>query len=326
MAWALRGSSTTVAKTRIGAHARMMRELPGTPKWRPAGLQGDDNVMSVNIRFESIKPRIGSIVHVDRASLFDDAVGQHCREMLEQRTVLVFPRLNLTNDEQLAFTDLLGSRLNLTSDAVSDDARAEDVYKVTLDKGVNRQPEYVLGTFFWHMDGLTVDTPPPKATLLSARKVSAKGGQTEFASTYAAYETLSDSEKAELEGLRAVHSVRASLRPVADVLPEEEQKKLEIGVIKEHPIVWSRKNGRKSLVIGSSAGTVVGMPVAHGRALLTRLVEWAAQPDFSYRHPWQEGDFVVWDNCGALHRVVPYAEDSGRMMHRTSIAGTESVS
>ena len=281
--------------------------------------------MSVNIQFESIKPRIGSIVHVDRAELFEDEVGRRCREMLEQRTVLVFPRLNLTNAEQLAITDLIGSRLNLTSDAVSDDAKAEDVYKVTLDKAVNRQPEYVLGTFFWHMDGLTVDMPPPKATLLSARKVSAKGAQTEFASTCAAYENLPDSEKAELVSLRAVHSVRASLRPVAEVLPEEEQNKLAIGVVKEHPIVWSRRNGRKSLVIGSSADQVVGLPVAHGRALLTRLVEWAAQPDFSYRHQWEEGDFVVWDNCGALHRVIPYAEDSGRMMHRTSIACTESV-
>jgi alpha-ketoglutarate-dependent taurine dioxygenase len=291
----------------------------------PQKIVGGGDVMSVNVRFEPIKPLIGSIVHVDRADLLDDEVGQRCREMLGQRTVLVFSRLNLTDAEQLAFTDLLGSRMNLTSDAVSDDAKAEDVYKVTLDRSVNRQPEYVLGTFFWHMDGITVDTPPPAATLLSARKVSGKGGQTEFASTFAAYEHLSGDEKAELEGLRAVHSVRSSLRPVADVLPEEEQRKLEIGVVKEHPIVWTRRNGRKSLVIGSSADRVVGLPVAHGRALLTRLVEWAAQPDFSYRHQWQQGDFVIWDNCGALHRVVPYSEESGRMMHRTSIAGTESV-
>jgi alpha-ketoglutarate-dependent taurine dioxygenase len=67
------------------------------------------------------------------------------------------------------------------------------------------------------------------------------------------------------------------------------------------------------------------MPVAHGRALLTRLVEWAAQPDFTYRHHWQEGDLVIWDNPGALHRVVPYTADSGRTMHRTSIAGNDPV-
>jgi alpha-ketoglutarate-dependent taurine dioxygenase len=65
------------------------------------------------------------------------------------------------------------------------------------------------------------------------------------------------------------------------------------------------------------------MSLPEGRALLVRLQEWAAQPAFSYRHPWKIGDFVIWDNCGCMHRVVPYDAKSGRMMHRTSIAGEE---
>jgi alpha-ketoglutarate-dependent taurine dioxygenase len=283
-------------------------------------------MMPVSLAFESIKPHIGSIVHVDREEMFTPEVGRRCREMLEERTVLVFPRANLTDAEQLAFTDLLGERVNLTSTAVTDKPASEDVYQVTLDKKINRQPEYVLGTFFWHMDGVTVDMPPPKATLLSARQVSAKGGETEFASTYAAYDHLPDEDKAMLEELRAVHSVSASLRPIADAIPEEDRERVtSIGLIKEHPIVWTRENGRKSLVIGTTADHVAGMSIPHGRALLSRLVEWAVQPDFSYRHPWQEGDFVIWDNTGAMHRVIPYDAESGRMMHRTSIAGSEAV-
>jgi alpha-ketoglutarate-dependent taurine dioxygenase len=74
-----------------------------------------------------------------------------------------------------------------------------------------------------------------------------------------------------------------------------------------------------------SADHVIGMPVPAGRALLARLVEWAAQPDFTYTHRWQEGDLVIWDNTGTLHRVRPYDSDSGRTMHRTTIAGTEAV-
>jgi alpha-ketoglutarate-dependent taurine dioxygenase len=279
----------------------------------------------VKLEFESIKTHIGAIVHVDRADMFDAEVGRRCRDMLEERTVLVFPRANLTDAEQLAFTDLLGSRVTLTSRAVSDNYKSDPVYRVTLDKAINRQPEYVLGTFFWHMDGVTMDMPPPRATLLSARKLAPKGGQTEFASTYAAYEHLPADEKAEFAEMRAVHSVWSSLRPIHDAIPEGDREKLSIGVIKEHPIVWTHGSGRKSLVIGSSADRVVGMSLPHGRALLTRLTEWAAQPDFSYRHDWQEGDFVIWDNTGALHRVIPYDADSGRMMHRTSIAGTEAV-
>jgi alpha-ketoglutarate-dependent taurine dioxygenase len=79
------------------------------------------------------------------------------------------------------------------------------------------------------------------------------------------------------------------------------------------------------MVIGTTADHVVGMDIAPGRALLIRLAEWAAQPEFSLRHKWQEGDFVIWDNTGAMHRAIPYERSTGRMMHRTSVAGTESI-
>ncbi|HUH76493.1 MAG TPA: TauD/TfdA family dioxygenase, partial [Devosia sp.] len=74
---------------------------------------------------------------------------------------------------------------------------------------------------------------------------------------------------------------------------------------------------------GSHADEVMGMSIPAGRSLLARLTESAAQPDFTYRHEWQEGDFVIWNNCGVMHRVVPYDADCGRTMHRTTIMGTE---
>ena len=278
------------------------------------------------VTFEDLKPAIGSIVHVDRAQLLTEATAQACREALEHRTVLVFPQAHLTDAEQLAFTDLMGARQNITSFATSEKPAEEDVYKVTLDRKLNRQPEYVLGTFFWHMDGITIDTPPAYATLLSCRKAAPLGGDTEFASTYAAYNGLPQAEKDALEGLKATHSVKASLRHILDAIPESDYDSVvNIGLVKQHPIVWTHDNGRKSMVIGTTADHVVDMPIAHGRALLIRLQEWAAQPDYSYRHHWQEGDFVVWNNTGAMHRVIPYDADSGRLMHRTSIAGHEVV-
>ena len=59
--------------------------------------------------------------------------------------------------------------------------------------------------------------------------------------------------------------------------------------------------------------------------IVSGLQEWAAQPAFSYRHEWQEGDLVIWDNYGLMHRVVPYDVDSGRMMHRTTLKREERV-
>ena len=279
------------------------------------------------IRFEDIKPKIGSrVLWDDRADLFTQDAADLIRAKVEERTVLVFPKVNLSDEEQLKITELMGERIRVTGRYNKQTVTNDDVYQVTLDEKINPQPEYVLGTFFWHMDGITVDMPPPFATLLSCRIAPDKGGETEFASTYAAWEGLPDEEKQEVAALRAVHSVKASLSHILDAIPEKHYDKVvNIGLIKEHPLVWTHESGRKSMVIGTTADHIVGQSIAAGRALLVRLQEWAAQPDFSLRHKWTEGDFVIWDNTGAMHRALPYAASTGRMMHRTSIAGTESV-
>lgn len=280
------------------------------------------------ITFEPLKAHIGAIAHVDRARLCDDAVVAACRDELERRGVLVFPKLGLTDAEQLAFTDKFGERVNFSKSVPGgQDADEEDVYKITLDKKINREPEYVLGTYFWHMDGVTIDQPLPKATLLSARKLSPSGGQTEFASTFAAYDGLTEAQKAEYESLQVIHRMEAGMLPMypLEIPAERMQRYRTMATHMVHPLVWTQPCGRKSLVIGKHADEVVGMPLAHGRALIARLIEWAAQPDCSYSHEWQEGDFVIWNNCGVMHRVVPYDGASGRTMHRTSIMGDQRI-
>jgi alpha-ketoglutarate-dependent taurine dioxygenase len=279
------------------------------------------------LRIEPIKPHIGGIVHIDKDRLLDDQSIGEIQRALENRGVLVFPRLNLTDAEQLALTDKLGTRLNYTRKAPGNGAADEkDVYKITLDKKINAQPEYVLGTFFWHIDGVTINQPLPKATLLSARRLSSSGGQTEFANTYAAFEHLPDEEKTALEKLQVVHKMETSLRPVFDQVGDADLARWRgMSEIMVHPLVWTHISGRKSLVIGTHADNVVGLPIAHGRSLLVRLQEWAAQPAFSYRHQWHEGDLAIWDNCGCMHRVVPYDESSGRTMHRTTLMGEERI-
>ena len=279
------------------------------------------------IHFENIKEYIGSRVSWDaRDDLFTPEAAAAIRGKVEERTVLVFPELHLSDEEQLRITELLGERIRVTGRYNQQTVADDDIYQVTLDEKINPQPEYVLGTFFWHMDGITVDMPPPFATMLSCRIAPDKGGETEFASTYAAYEGLPEDEKQALEGMKAVHSVKASLSHILDAIPEKHYDKVvNIGLIKEHPIVWTHESGRKSMVICTTADHVVGLGIPEGRALLIRLQEWAAQPAYSLRHKWKKGDFVIWDNTGAMHRAIPYDKSTGRMMHRTSVAGSEAV-
>lgn len=275
------------------------------------------------VRFEPIKPLVGSSVHVTKSDLCRPEVVTAIRDELEARGVLVFPQLDLSDDEQLAFTDAFGQRLDYTLGATS--GGKDDVYRVSLDKDNAFPPEFVLATWFWHMDGVTVDQPLPKATMLSARCLSAEGGQTEFANTFAAWEHLPAARQRKIADLQVIHRLSAAMRYV---IPYEETERMaRFGFLPPMvlPLVWRQSDGRRSLVLGTHADEVVGMSYAAGRSTLARLMEWSAQPDFTYSHDWQVGDFVVWNNCGVMHRVVPYAFESGRNMHRTSITGDQKL-
>jgi len=284
----------------------------------------------MSIEIKPIKTHIGATVRADPADLNKPEVIAAILEAVEERGVLVVPRINLTDEQQIAFTDSLGERVNFKNGALgaqhnsAKNGSGQGIYKVTLDP-VNQHPEYVFGTFFWHMDGMPVhDIAPPKATLLSARRLAPRGGQTQFASTAAAYEALPAEERASIDKLRVVHSIYAAVLPTLET-DEDYEKARRAEVRRERPLVWTQSSGRKSMIIGHTADRIVGWPVPEGRALLERLMEWSAQPDFVYSHEWQEGDLVIWNNSGVLHRVIPYGRDSGRMMHRTSLAGVEAI-
>ena len=155
--------------------------------------------------------------------------------------------------------------------------------------------------------------------------VAEEGGDTEFANTYAAYEALPEDEKAELDDVRVVHSFAAAQLHMTPEPSDKERAAWDRVPSKEHPLVWTRRNGRKSLLIGSTADRIVGLSDEESRALLERLLEWSTQPRFVLRHHWHPGDLVIWDNTGLLHRAIPYEQTSPRLMHRTTLVGEEAV-
>ena len=252
-------------------HHHVDHFAPGRRLQRDGGNQ-------VSVTIEPIKPFIGGIVHVDKAHLCDDETVEACRAALEDRGVLVFPQAHLTNAEQLAFTDKFGQRVKFTGTVPGGENTSDEddeLYKITLDKEFNAEPEYVLGTWFWHIDGVTIDQPLPKATLLSARKLSPSGGQTEFASTLAAWDQLPEAEKAAIADLKVIHRMEASMRPMYIEMPEERLNRYRtMSSVMLHPLVWTQSSGRKSLVLGTHADEVVGMSLPEGRSLLARLTEW----------------------------------------------------
>ncbi|MCX4090807.1 TauD/TfdA dioxygenase family protein [Nocardia sp. alder85J] len=256
------------------------------------------------------------------AALVDPGVAAECAAALELRGVVIYRDAHLDDDQLVAFSRLLGTVVPLP---LGGEPRHPEIQKVTRDAAQSKLAAYREGTFFWHIDGTTAAIPD-KATLLTARQIAADDtGDTEFANTYAAYEALPPQEQAALADLRVVHSFAASQLLVYPNPSPRERAAWDRNPAREHPLVWTRGSGRRSLLLGATADEVVGRSRPEGRALLDRLLDWATQPRFVLRHRWRVGDLVVWDNTGLLHRARPYGEHSARLMHRTSLAGEEAV-
>jgi alpha-ketoglutarate-dependent sulfate ester dioxygenase len=253
----------------------------------------------------------------------DDSVGEAILDALEDNGVLVFRGLRLDPRAQVVFCGRLGE-VDHSSDGHHPVA---GIYPITLDTSKNSSAAYLKATFDWHIDGCTPlgDEYPQKATVLSAVQVAEWGGETEFASSYAAYDALTEDDKDRFASLRAVHSLEASQRRITPDPTPEQLARWRSRRTHEHPLVWTHRSGRKSMVLGASADYVVGMDLEEGRALLAELLERATVRDKVYSHAWSVGDTVIWDNRGVLHRAAPYDPGSAREMLRTTVLGDEPI-
>lgn len=256
-----------------------------------------------------LTPRIGSEVTIDAETLLSGAVAEEIRDLFEVRGVLVFRGICLGDEEQLVFARTLGEL-------------EQDIFKVTFDRKENPEHAHILdGTFSWHIDRIDLDVPT-LGSVASPRVLSASGGQTQFANTYAAYEDLPEDRKVQLDSLQAVHTIAASYREIE--VPREELLDFAAQFEpKVQPLVWRHRSGRKSLAVGIHACGIVGMAQEEADELLAELLEWSTQPRYIYTHEWRMGDMVMWNNTGTMHRALPFDRNSGRRLHRTTLKGVE---
>ncbi len=290
-----------------------------------------DLARSVTTRLDTIDltPHIGSEVRIDRAALLSGKHAAEIRELLVKRGALVVRGLHLSDEELRTVARTLGD-LRIGGQKRGSDGKVLNegdggVLKVSLDPEVN--PEYARflpGNFLWHMDG-TYEEVPPFATLFMPYRLSREGGDTMFASTYAAFEDLPADEQARLETLRAVHTMQAGLFPSMRQCTPEEFAVWCSYPQRSYPLVWQHKSGRKSLVLSTSAAWIEGLHPAESHNLLQDLMRHATQEKYTYRHKWQVGDLALWDNTGAMHRAMPYEANSVREFHRCTLNGEESI-
>jgi alpha-ketoglutarate-dependent sulfate ester dioxygenase len=281
-------------------------------------------VTSASLSLTPLSDTVGAEVHdlTPDQLAHDVETAAAVSEALEAYGVLVFRQLHLGPGAQVAFCRHLGE----VDRSVGHDP-VPGIYRITLDPTKNAAAEYLHATFHWHIDGCTpeADECPQMATFLSAQAVADRGGETEFASTYAAYDDLTEDEQDRLRSLQVVYSLEASQRKVHPDPTEEQLAQWRRRKNSQFPLVWTHLDGRRSLVIGASADHVVGMDPDESRALLDDLLVRATRPERVYRHSWSVGDSVIWDNRGVLHRATPYDPGSAREMSRTTVLGDEPI-
>jgi len=252
----------------------------------------------------------GEVGPVDLKTVHDEATLGRIRAGMDEFAVLVFRDQIWSDAEHLDFAQRLDGRLHtklgisalqknrLGNEALGDISNLDESGEIL--KSDNRKRMYGLGNRLWHTDASFQD-PPGRYSMLSAKVVPPVDADTEFADMRAAYDALSDEEKARLEGLRVHHSIAYSRQTLGFEFSENEQDALK-GAI--HPLVRAiPRSGRHSLYLASHASRIIDWPVPEGRLLLRELIEHATQPRFVYRHQWRVGDLVIWDNRATMHRA-----------------------
>lgn len=248
---------------------------------------------------------------------------------MDEHAVLVIHDQDIDDEQQLAFTRSLGE----LEHSIGASLRAPEDYRLpttfadvsNLDKDGtpfardDRRRLFAIGNRLWHSDS-SFKVIPAKYSLLHARVVPSKGGNTEFADMRAAYDALDDEIKAEIADLVCEHSQIFSRQQLGftDFTDEERArfKPVRQRLVRTHP-----STGRKSLYLASHAGTILGWPGPEARLFLRDLIEHATQRQFVYAHTWRVGDLVMWDNRRTMHRGRPFPAHEPRDVRRTTLAG-----
>jgi taurine dioxygenase len=251
----------------------------------------------------------------------DDEIVDQLRELWAYHPVLVFRRQALSERELTAFSELFGPLERVVRTEWASPVVPEIGLISNLRDG-HGNPIGGLGDgeLQWHSDQSYMRNPASGA-MLYAVELPAEGGATSWVDLQAAYAGLPERLRHMVENKSGVFSYvkrLAGYQGVDRVISEEAKHKTPPVL---HPLVHSHPvTGKKALYLDSTTTVgVAGMDAASGDALLDEVYAHATQPDFVYRHEWQVGDIVMWDNGLTMHRREPFDPAARRLMKRTTI-------
>ena len=261
---------------------------------------------------------VGALISgVDLSNFCDDTLAE-LRQAFADHSVLFFRNQDLSPEEHIAFAERWGEiNVNRFFTPVENYPRIAEVRK-EKDQAVN------IGGG-WHTDH-SYDQIPALGSMLYAREVPPVGGDTLYASTCAAYDTLSEGLKETLAGLKAVHSSRHAFGPNAN-RPAELKDRLGNADLAQqdaiHPVVITHPlSGRKSLYVNPGFTLrFEGWTDLESKSLLDYLYQHIGRPEHVHRFQWEKGSLAFWDNRATWHWAVNDYHGHFRLMHRITLEG-----
>jgi alpha-ketoglutarate-dependent 2,4-dichlorophenoxyacetate dioxygenase len=255
----------------------------------------------------------------------DEAAYAAVRAAFEEHSVLVFRDQEVTDELQLAFSRRFGppevtkvgsqgtgSHFVILSTIGPDGKVVPADHRLSLRSKANQ---------LWHTDS-SFKAVPALTSILSARVIPARGGETEYVSTRLAFERLDVGSRKKLEKSFAWHDYAHSRSQIAQGLATPEERAALPPQCWR--MVWKNPaNGRGAIYLASHAYAVEGMDAEAGKKLIDEMMEAATAPGTSYLHQWRNGDVVMWDNRATMHRGRPWPAHDARLMIRTTISATE---
>lgn len=265
---------------------------------------------------------------VDIAGPITPAVAEAIHDGMDRFAILVFRRSSpLSTEEQLGFTRSLGeleglyTKIQAEEGVRLDSPLLSDISNLAPGDRIlppeDRKRLFNLGNRLWHSDS-SYKKIPAKYSALCAHVIPPSGGDTEFADMRAAWDMLDAATQDKIKDLVAEHSRIFSKGTLGFQFTESEVR--DFAPVRQPLVRTHPRSGRHSLFLSSHAGRIAGWPQVEALMLLRELSEHATQREFVYRHRWQVGDLVMWDNQSTMHRARPFEDlKFPRDMRRTTI-------
>jgi len=254
---------------------------------------------------------------IDLSEPVPDEVVETLKQSLRDRLVLVVRDQNLSAEQYLSAVRLFGETMEQhLSDLLMEDHPEIAVLDSRQSPMGDDGRGIPLGSKDWHTDH-TNHAKPPKMTAMYSLALPRSGGDTGFANMHLAYEALSKAEKAQLGPMKTVNRIENN-----SYVSDEHKKRF--GVVQVHPLIRTHpETGRKAIYIhpGKTA-KIEGLDEDKSKAFVNQLMTQVIQPEITYRHQWQLGDLVIWDNRSISHVAYrDYDHKEGRIMQRVILAG-----